>query len=404
MDKLVYHLWLTLLLGVKSIELDLLLNAFGSAEEVYRKKRGELLSLGGLKSDTVERIIKNRDLDDAMDELYRCKKLGVKIIPSYSEKFPVRLLNIYCPPHILYVKGNLGNIDEELCISVVGTRSCSRYGLDSARFFGQGLAGLGVTVVSGGARGIDTAALKGAHRAYGRTIAVMGCGVDVVYPRENRDFFRAIATDGAVISEFPLGTPPAGANFPIRNRIISGLSQGVLVVEAPKKSGALITARNALEQGRDIFVVPGEIASEYCEGSNELIKEGAYLVTDARDIVGQYRYFIPVMRDNLNRRLRGEEFADDEETAPVPKKEVSVSKEEAKKAVLKEEEPKKSVDTDKYEGAEKEVLTLLIEGDMTADEMLAHVSVSSSELNTALITLEMEGIILKKLDKRYSII
>ncbi len=402
MDKLIYHMWLTLLLGAKSIELDLLLNAFGSAEEVYRKTKGELISLGGLKPETVNLIIRSRSLDDAKKEIENCRRLGVRLVTSYDEDFPVRLLNIYCPPHILYVRGELGNIDEELCISVVGTRNCSEYGVGAARFFGQGLAGLGVTVVSGGARGIDTAALRGANEAYGRTIAVMGCGVNVVYPPENKGFFKEIEKNGAIISEFPLSTSPLPGNFPIRNRIISGLSQGVLVVEAPEKSGALITARNALEQGRDIYVVPGRITSRRSEGSNNLIKEGAYLVTNADDIVRQYRYFIPVMRENLKRRLM--EYEREPRENAEPKTEERVSKEEVRKAVLSEEPPKKTVPLEKYEGAERDVLSLLTQSDMTPDEMLVNLNISAPELNTALITLEMEGIISKKIDKRYSII
>ncbi|MBQ3379242.1 MAG: DNA-processing protein DprA [Clostridia bacterium] len=402
MDKLIYHLWLTLLLGVKNIDLDLLINAFGSAEEVYRKTKGELVSVGGLKQDTIERILSNKSLDEAKRELERCHKAGVGVIPSYSEKFPVRLLNIYCPPHILYVKGDLGNIDEELCISVVGTRSCSEYGIAAAEYFGSELAKTGVTVISGGARGIDTAALKGAYESYGRTIAVMGCGADIVYPTENKRFFGAISKNGAVISEYPMGTPPAKMNFPTRNRIISGLSQGVLIVEAPRTSGALITARHALEQGRDVFVVPGRITSKFCEGSNALIKEGAYLVTEAYDIVSQYRYFIPVMRENLTRRIS--EYKSDPDEKPAPKTEVRVSKEEVKKAVLEDGKKQNNIDLDKYEESERDVLSMLCESDMTLDEMLSRSEASSSQLAAALIKLEMEGIILKKLDKRYSII
>lgn len=404
MEKLLYHLWLTLLLGVKNIELDLLLNAFDSAADVYNAARNELREVEGLKSDTVEIILKNKSLEKAREELTECRRLGIKLIPSYSEKFPIRLLNIYCPPHILYVKGDIGNIDEELCIAVIGTRDCSEYGVTVGKALGQDLASYGVTVVSGGARGIDTASLSGASDALGRTIAVLGCGVDVVYPPENRRLFKNIEENGALISEYPLHLKPLPHHFPQRNRIISGLCQGVVVLEAPKRSGSLITARYALEQGRDVYAVPGNITSPLSAGSNALIKAGAYPVTNARDIMSQYKYFVPVMYENLKNRFEEERVL--EEDIITPRKTAkSLSKEQVKKS-LSYSEPKNinDIDFDKYDGLQREVLKLLAKQDMNTDELLSRLNISAGDLNSTLITLEMMNVIIKKLDKRYSII
>jgi DNA processing protein len=187
---------------------------------------------------------------------------------------------------LLYLKGSLNPSDNN-SVSIVGSRRATRYGKTVAERLAGDLARLGITVVSGLAYGIDTAAHKGALAGGGRTIAVLGCGVDIVYPRANANLYEQIPSSGALISEFPMGSQPDAAFFPIRNRIVSGLSLGTLVVEAPRRSGALITAHHALEQGREVFAVPGDIYSPYCEGCHRLIKEGAKLVENVYDIIGE---------------------------------------------------------------------------------------------------------------------
>ena len=202
--------------------------------------------------------------------------------------YPGRLKNIYDPPVLLYYKGKLPLLDDLMSVAVVGTRDCTPYGVNCAEKLGFGLASGGAVVVSGLAKGIDAAATRGALRAGGITIGVTGNGLDVHYPYESRYLYEDVAASGVLLSEYPPGTEPAPAHFPIRNRIISGLSLAALVVEAPERSGALITAATALEQGRDVFSVPGPIDAPTSVGCNRLIRDGAGLVTDASDILREY--------------------------------------------------------------------------------------------------------------------
>ena len=219
-------------------------------------------------------------------ELAKVTDAGAYLVTWADSTYPENLRHIVDPPPLLYVRGTLLNSDM-LALSIVGTRRATRYGMDVANRMGYWLASQEVTIVSGMALGIDTAAHKGAIQARGRTIAVMGCGIDIVYPRENEKLAQDIVEHGALVSEFPLGTPPSGKNFPRRNRIISGLSLGLLVAEAPKNSGAIITAESALEQGRDVFAIPANIFNEMGAGCNKLIQEGAKLVMRASDVLDE---------------------------------------------------------------------------------------------------------------------
>jgi DNA processing protein len=217
-------------------------------------------------------------------ELSLLQKVGGTIVTSGDETYPSRLKNIYDPPPVLYVRGQLRK-EDEVAVAIVGSRKTSSYGRTMTERVSQELATRGVTIVSGMARGIDSVAHQGAISAGGRTIAVLGCGVDVVYPPENRNLFQDIIDHGAILSEFPMGSPPEGSHFPKRNRVISGLSVGVVVVEAGQRSGSLITANYALEQGRDVFAVPGNIGMASSRGTNQLIKQGAKLVESSQDIL-----------------------------------------------------------------------------------------------------------------------
>ncbi len=208
----------------------------------------------------------------------------IKVIGINEDAYPEKLRNIYAPPQRLYAVGNLEALKDK-SIAIVGCRECSKYGMDNAMKFGYELAKKGVCIISGLARGIDTYAHWGAIKAYGKTIAVLGCGLDVIYPKENLVLYKEILrTGGLIISEYPLGTKPERHHFPARNRIISGLSNGVLVIEAKKRSGTLITVNHALEQGKDVYALPGNISSSNSYGTNELIKEGAIPVTHVKDI------------------------------------------------------------------------------------------------------------------------
>lgn len=222
-------------------------------------------------------------------DLKRMEELGIEVISFKDSRYPVNLKTIFDPPFLLYVRGTLIQEDAD-ALAIVGTRRATVYGKLTTRRLARDLAREGVTVVSGMARGIDTEAHQGALEAGGRTIAVLGCGVDIVYPPENRGLMEEIIKKGAVISEFSLGQQPDAPHFPQRNRIISGLSKGVLVVEAPLKSGALITANFALDQGRDVFAVPGNINNPNSHGTNQLIKEGAKLVESVEDVLEELNF------------------------------------------------------------------------------------------------------------------
>jgi len=265
-----------------------LLERFGSAEAVYKATRAELEQLR-LPPETVDTIIARDLLPRAEAEIGAVRNLGGDILLLDDGVYPSSLREIYDPPIVLYVKGAWSVCLDRPCIGVVGSRRCSTYGQNAAMMLARDLAEHGVTVVSGFARGIDAAAHRGALEAGGRTVAVLGTGIDEVYPRDHKKLAAEILDrGGALVSQFPLGTPPVSENFPYRNRIISGLSLGVVVVEAAEYSGSLITARLAMEQNREVFAVPGNITSRNSFGTNYLIKgAGAKLVQQWQDIAAE---------------------------------------------------------------------------------------------------------------------
>jgi DNA processing protein len=264
-----------------------LLERFGSPASVFNARRTELESIR-LRPETIESIIKNEFAAKAVDELERVKKIGGDVLILDDGSYPALLREIADPPITLYVRGEWQACVEQPCVAVIGSRQCSTYGENASEMLARDLATRGITIVSGLARGIDAAAHKGALHGKGRTIAVLGTGIDAVYPRENTRLVREILdAGGAVVSQFPLGTPPLKDNFPYRNRIISGLSLGVLIVEASERSGSLITARLATEQNREVMAVPGNITSSNSYGTNYLIKAGAKLVQQWQDVVAE---------------------------------------------------------------------------------------------------------------------
>jgi len=244
----------------------------------------ELAQVPGLGKDAIEGLLGFSEWRQADAEMRRILDAGIRIVPFVDSHYPARLRAIADPPPLLYVRGEFSAADER-AVAIVGSRSASEYGRRIARSICRGLASVGITVVSGMARGIDGTAHETALDSGGRTIAVLGCGVDRVYPPEHEPLYARICRQGAVISELPLGTRPAAFHFPARNRLISGLSLGVVVVEATEKSGSLITAALALEQNREVFAVPGEVGSSRSRGAHRLIRQGAKLVESADDIV-----------------------------------------------------------------------------------------------------------------------
>jgi DNA processing protein len=264
-----------------------LLEKFGSAESVFHATRSELESLR-LKPETVESIVRREFHDKAEEELQKVRALGGDVLILDDGSYPYLLREIADPPITLYVKGNWQACFDAPCVAVVGSRRCSTYGENAGLMLARDLAQKGICIVSGLARGIDSAAHKGTIEAKGKTVAVLGTGIDNVYPKENARLVEQILdADGAIVSQFPLGTPPLKDNFPYRNRIISGLSLGVLIVEASERSGSLITARLAMEQNREVFAVPGNITSRNSFGTNYLIKDGAKLVQQWQDVVSE---------------------------------------------------------------------------------------------------------------------
>ena len=287
-----YWIWLSMLPGISEREKRYMLAYFGSPEDCYHGEEADFAGMEELHQSAAE-ALQNKDLTQARGILRLCEKYGIEILTFYDKRFPVVLRNIPDPPLVLYYRGKLPEFNTRPMIGVVGTRKASVYGLKSARQLGKELTQHGMLVVSGMAEGIDAMATWGALDACGTPVGVLGCGVDRIYPRCNRDLFRKMEHEGCLLSEYPPGTPPNRWQFPRRNRIISGLSCGVLVVEAPEKSGALITARQALEQGRDVYVVPGNIGVETCAGSNGLLRDGAVAVMSGWDIAGEYVYHYP---------------------------------------------------------------------------------------------------------------
>lgn len=293
-----YWLWLAELPGLTNQARLALLRHFETPENAFYADAGEILLTEGITPEQA-RALENKSLAAAEGILADCRRLGLRILTFQDAEYPNRLRNIFDPPLLLYVRGQLPPVDGEPVVAVVGTRRCTPYGEACGERFGYGLAKAGVVVVSGLARGVDTAAARGALRGSGVTIGVVGGGVDVVYPPENGYLYEDVAAAGALVSEYPPGAAPDKTHFPARNRIIAGLSLGTLVVEAPVRSGALITANIALDNGRDVFAVPGPIDAPASAGCNRLLQEGAGIALEPGDIVGRYAGEFP---DKLRER------------------------------------------------------------------------------------------------------
>ncbi|PKP55145.1 DNA-protecting protein DprA, partial [Candidatus Atribacteria bacterium HGW-Atribacteria-1] len=269
-----------------------LLEYFGSADAAWQVKSEEISEVLNLNPKISSKIFEEKNNTNPEWELDLIYKHKINVLTIEDALYPENLKTIYCPPPVLYFKGTIVESDKN-SVSIVGSRKATYYGKMVAEKLGKDLALAGLTIISGMARGIDTAAHKGAISVNGRTIAVLGCGIDHIYPPENRRLAQEIQESGAVISEFPLSTLPERQNFPRRNRVISGLSLGTVVVEAAEKSGALITADFALEQGREVFAIPGNINSPLSNGSHNLIKQGAKLVNNYQDILEEIHIALP---------------------------------------------------------------------------------------------------------------
>ena len=403
MSALKYWIWLAELSGVPlSIRHKLLLH-FGSPEQIYYAERETLSLVEGLQPKQIDALC-NQSLTKTEAILADCQRLGISVISFQDSLYPARLRNIFEPPLLLYAKGNMPVLDEEVPIAVVGTRRASPYGIRSAEKISCGLAQQGAVVVSGLASGIDAAAHCGALRGRGLTVAVLGCGVDVVYPSENERLYLDIAATGVLLSEYPPGTKALGEHFPVRNRIISGLSLAVLVAEAPERSGAIITAHLALEQGRDVFAVPGAIDAPGSRGCNRLIAEGAGLVADSADILENYAAQYP-HKLHIKGRVSPQRFVyagkkreTERDTAPENRTEDAEAKELPPDEVLSEE-ALAALPPD-----ELLLLKTMQDGaDRLTDDLIEETELPAGRVLAALTGLEIAGYLVRGSGNRFRI-
>ena len=397
---LVHWIWLATRPGLKDLEKYAVLRQFGDAEDVFfAEDYGcvEELSREGAEA------LSDKDLQEAEAVAETCRKKDISILTIRDAMYPKRLRNISDPPVVLYYQGRLPEFDALPVISVVGTRKATAYGLTMAKRMGAQIARCGGLVVSGAAAGIDGMAMRGALSAGEPAVGVLGCGVDVIYPKGNRSLLEDCRRYGCLISEFLPGSPPFKWNFPKRNRIISGLACGVLVVEAPERSGALITADQAAEQGRDVYVIPGNVDVAACAGSNALLREGGIAVRTGWDILSDYEERFPgCIRQDPGPGLQTvypEEIAEKEAEKPA--------KVAQKRRLFQRKKPKqeqKAVDngakppyidlnkrTASLTTAQKDILQQLTDGEKLVDDVIAATGLSSGQVLSELTLLELQG-------------
>jgi len=387
MSALTYWLWLSELQGLTNQTRLALLRRFETPERIFYADPEELLLTEGITRQQAE-LLSDHRLDAARKIQEDCHRLNIRILTIGDAEYPGRLKNIYDPPVLLYMKGRMPVMDEEVAIAVVGTRSCTPYGEGCAKKLGHELAAAGAVVVSGLAKGIDAAAAHGALIAGGVTVGVVGNGLDVRYPYESRFLYDDVAAAGVLLSEYPPGTEPAGWHFPARNRILSGLCVGTLVVEAPLRSGALITAETALEQGRDVFAVPGPIDAENSAGCNRLIQEGALLVTGAEDILREYEGRYP-------QKLQPRAYTEPPKTVGYQARQLAEPKPVPPSVSLSRELPELSDD-------QLAILRQLGEEPMQVDDIIELTGIPTRRVLSALTVLEMDELVTQHSGKRYT--
>ncbi len=384
-----YWLWLTGRKGLAGTHLCRVLDHFGSAERAYFADPEEYRLVDGLPAQALASL-EDKQLDGAERILEQCDRLYLHVLTRQDADYPERLRQLPDGPAVLYYKGKLPAFDDEMAVAVVGSREATEYGRSVAARFGLELTRAGALVVSGIAQGVDTAAVKGALQAGGPVVSVLGGGIDVPYPRENRFLYQDVAAAGALISEYPPGTEPRSGHFPIRNRIISGLSLGVLVVEAAERSGALITARLAADQGRDVFAIPGGIDAPLSRGTNLLIQEGAMLARRPSDILrcyemrwpGRLRSGPPL--DGEESRARVEQAVQDL-PAPPPSGEEKIDTGENRAYISLREQPELFTDD------ELAILSAAAETALTADELIDRTQIPARRVLSALTMLQVNG-------------
>lgn len=343
-----------------------LIKHFGSVDHALGASVSQLAKIDGIGFKTAERIAATRNKFDVNSELELADKLGVWIINLEDKRYPPALLRIYDPPPVLYIKGSLSRQDN-LAIAIVGTRQCSFYGQEQASRLAHLLSSAGFTIISGMARGIDTAAHHGALSAGGRTIAVQGSGLANIFPPENEKLFDLIAESGACISELPLRYEPLAENFPPRNRIIAGLTLATIVVEAGLRSGAMITAKEALENNREVMAVPGKIDSPLSKGPHQLIKQGAKLIETVEDVMEALGYIGEQLQSHVTKA--------------------------AQEAIIKAEKPLFDASLLNLTGEEKNIYNILNKEPQHIDQVIAQADLPPGSINAGLISLRLKGLV-----------
>jgi len=416
---LLHWIWFAHRPGINDRMKAVLLQHFQDPEDIYFADGGAFAAIEGLSPEAIESL-QDRDLIPAEEILDACRREKLQILTFRDAAYPAALKNIPDPPMVLYYKGQLPDLDSVPVIGVVGTRKASAYGMTAAKRLGYQIGKCGGIVVSGMAYGIDGLAMSGALTAGARVVGVLGCGADIVYPLSNRALFQDVERYGCILSEFPPGTPPAKWTFPKRNRIISGLSNGVLVIEAPEKSGALITARLAAEQGRDVFAVPGNIDMPSFVGSNRLLRDGAIMVSSGWDILSEYEALYPdkLRKDTAPIHMtaypeEAEILAEAEKSLPRVAQKAAVP---GKKQGLKKKLEKKSIDKEpvsaysdvnnakpKLSEEEQKIVSALENGERLVDDVIAETGLSTGKLLSSLTMLELKGILRRLPGKRITL-
>lgn len=414
MASLKYWLWLTTRKGLSNVGMLGLLNHFGTPEAAHFADPAEYDMIPGLT-----RAGKASLLDKSMAEtehiLSECDRLGQRILTFSDAAYPERLRNIYDPPAVLYLQGKDIDFDDQVAISLIGTREPTAYGIAQAQRLGHDLAAQGAVVVSGLARGLDSEGLRGALRGGGTVCGVLGCGLDVIYPRENKFLYQDVAAAGLLISEYPPGTEAKGSNFPVRNRIISGLSLGVVVVEGGFVSGTQITARAALEQNRDVFAVPGPVDGPMSYTPNQLIRRGeAMLVTSASDILQEYQGLYP-HKIRLKPGLAPDTPAIAPGVRPRQEQTMESGEEEASDTSAKPVKEEKGVDkgeeipyihwkklTPALTDDQRDVLLALREHSLVMDEIIEATQIPARRCTSAVVMLQLAGFVSEEAGRRFA--
>lgn len=408
---LIHWIWLATRPNMNDRQKKLILDAFGDPEDAFCEGETAYLQVEGLHKEALDSL-KDKNLTEAQKILRQCVDKGISVCTFHDEAYPKRLKHITDPPLVLYHRGLIPDMESAPVIAAVGTRRASAYGMNVSRRMGYQIVACGGILVSGVAAGIDGMAMQGALLAGGTVIGVLGCGVDVVYPKSNSRLFADMERNGCLISEFPPETPPYRWNFPRRNRIISGLSNGVVVIEAPEGSGSLITARQALEQGRDVFCVPGNVDIATFAGSNALMRDGATPVRDGWDVVCEYEAMYPNAVHPMVASVEIEDTATDDKVVPkvaekprYPEKKRPSDKKKEKKPI--DNCPKQSYSDlkdklSKLPDTERQIAELLTT-ERLVDDLIAETGFPAAKVGAALTLLEIKGIIKRLPGKRISL-